>query len=114
MKDVLSLRAKSALKRKIFGGFSLVCIIFTGWGSAAFSQEFECKILPGGGVEILGVNKHDRVLRCDVSCEYWVPDGSKKSQTCKIQMQPNSTSTMYCSWNLNNAKTVIGLSHSCQ
>jgi hypothetical protein len=85
----------------------------------AGAQEFECKIVTGAdttvsGVEIWGVNKHPRVIRCEVTCNYWKPDGSEGYQKCSADMQPNSPSTKYCFYNLNDAKTVIGVSHSCE
>jgi hypothetical protein len=81
---------------------------------AASAQEFECVRQANGGVDLFGKNQHDRVLRCEVTCKYWKPDGSESYERCKTQLTPNQPRQKMCSWNLNDAKTIIGASHECQ
>jgi hypothetical protein len=81
--------------------------------TVAFSQSFECTI-KDGGIDLYGTNNIDRVLRCSVKCSYWHLDGSEGFQNCNIQMQPSSPRQIYCSWNLNDANSIIGVSHTCE
>jgi hypothetical protein len=91
--------------------FLILLLIFC--PTLVFAQSFECAIRDGG-VDLYGTNNIDRVLRCSVKCTYWHPDGTEGYQSCSVQMQPSSQRQIYCSWNLNDAKTIIGVSHSCQ
>jgi hypothetical protein len=93
---------------------SVVTIFLSQAIIVASAQTFDCRIVNDGGVEIWGANQIDRVVRCNVKCSYWQTDGTESYQSCTAAMQPNSDSTKYCAFNLNNAKTVIGTSQSCQ
>jgi hypothetical protein len=100
------------MKRTTF--FATVTLIASSCAMSAQAQSFDCKIDNGGGVELWGTNPHPRVIRCEeVKCTYWKEDGTEGYEKCKLQMQPNSSSTKYCYFNRNNAKQVIGVSHSC-
>jgi hypothetical protein len=80
----------------------------------ALSQTFTCNRTAQGGLEIYGTNPLDRVVRCDVQCDYWRSDQSQGYQKCTAPMQPNSSNVKYCAFNLNDASQVIGTSQSCR
>jgi hypothetical protein len=87
-----------------------IAILFN---SSAFSQSFSCQVR-SGGIDIFGSNNHNRVLRCQVTCDYWKSDGSKGYQRCETQLQPNTSDKKLCSFNSNDASQVIGTSHDCR
>lgn len=82
-------------------------------GGGALSQTFSCKTTSSAGISISGTNPHDRVVRCVIDCGYLTNAGLEQHQRCNPAMQPNSFNITYCAFNLNNAKTVIGVSQSC-
>jgi hypothetical protein len=91
----------------------LVALAFVLWPTITFAQSFECVINEDGGIDLYGTNNISRVLRCTVTCSYWHTDGSEGFERCQTQMQPDSPRTKYCSFNRNDAKTIIGASHDC-
>lgn len=90
----------------------VTCIVFVVATGPAAAQSFECE-KSGTGIKIFGTNNLNFAVRCEVKCTYWHPDGSEGYQKCNVQMPPNMARREVCGWNLNDAKTIIGVGHSC-
>lgn len=92
----------------------LVVLAAVSLSSIAEAQVFECVRRDDGGVDLFASSEHDRVLRCEVKCSYWKPDGQEGYQKCNTQLAPNQPRRKMCGWNMNDAKAIVGESHDCQ